>query len=64
MDLHHFDADPDRIRLISLMQIWMRIWILNIFDADPDPDFYLMRKRIRNRLFTLKRIRIHILDSK
>ncbi len=42
----------------------MRIRILIIFDADPDPEFYLMRKRIRSRFFTLKRIQIQILDSK
>ncbi len=35
-------------------------------DADPYPDFYLMRMRIRTRLFTLTRIwiRIQIITSK
>jgi hypothetical protein len=49
VDLYHFDADPDS----SYHP-----------DADPDSDFYLMRMRIRIRLFTLMRIRIQILASK
>jgi hypothetical protein len=49
VDPHHYDADPDLTYHPDADP-----------DADPVSDFYLMRIRVRIRLFTLMRIRIWI----
>jgi hypothetical protein len=53
------DPDPD-----PTYHFWCVSGSWFVLDADSIPDYYLMRKRIQIRLFTLMRIWIRILSSK